>query len=228
MSPPATSAAADELAFWDSWLSTRGGRWPDEFRDRTNPGAPLHWEICETLGTPAGGTAEILDVGAGPLTSLGKAWNGRTIRVTPIDPLAPEYDRLLARHGITPPVRTVAGDATTLLERFGPDRFDLVHGRNAIDHTPDPPHAIAQMVAVARPGGAVYLSHARNEAERQGYSGMHGWNFDGRSGPGGTAFIAWSGSRTVDIGAMLPTAASVEVRLLPEWINVVIRKGRRD
>jgi len=219
------AARAEEVAFWREWVRTRGGDWPDEFAQRLDARAELHWEIREALGSPEGSRVEILDVGAGPLTSLGGLWPGRDTAITAVDPLADEYEAILREFDVTPPFRTQRGDAMTLLRQFGRGRFDLVHGRNAIDHTPDAPGAIDQMLGVARTGGVVYLSHARNEGERQRYEGMHAWNFDGEAqGSQSPRFIAWSSMGRVDIGDMLGDRAEVAVRLMPRWINVVIRK----
>ncbi len=216
---------AEEVAFWRGWLHARGGEWTREFEERVDPALPLHWEHAQAIGAPAGSTVEILDVGAGPLTSVGKVWAGRTVKITAVDPLADEYDQLLKECGITPPVRTIRGDAMGLIDQFGRDRFDMVHGRNAIDHTPDAPGAIGQMLGVTRPGGCVYLSHARNEGEKQGYEGMHAWNFDGEDrGHGGVRFVAWNAARRVDVTELMRDKAEVVVKLLPGWINVVIRK----
>lgn len=220
---------AEELRFWQAWLDSRGGAWPQEFRERLDPSLALHWEHCAALGTPEGGTALILDVGAGPLTSLGKVWPGRTVNITAVDPLATAYGLLLDERGIVPPVRTRPGNAATLSAEFGRDAFDMVHARNAIDHTEDALVAVREMLAVTRPGGCVYLSHARNEGASQGYSGMHSWNFDGEVSPdGGARFIAWNSRGRVDVTGALAADAATEVRLLPGWINVVMRKHRGE
>jgi len=216
----------EELGFWRRWFETRGDRWPQEYVLRQDLSRPLHWNLFELLGTPVGGTAEIIDVGAGPMTSLGKVWTGRTLKITAVDPLAEGYDQLLAEFGITPPVRTIKGDATRLVEQFGEGRFDLVHGHNAIDHSADSPRAVREMFAIVRPGGSVFLAHARNEGERQKYAGMHRWNFDGREVNGRTHFIVWNRSKTVDITAELGPAADIQVKVLPEWINVTMRKAK--
>jgi hypothetical protein len=41
---------------------------------------------------------------------------------------------------------------------------------------------MSQMLAVTEPGGVVMLQHLRNEGERQGYDGLHAWNFTARDG----------------------------------------------
>jgi SAM-dependent methyltransferase len=223
-SPTVPQRDDDELAFWRDWFMTKGGRWPEQYTSRQDPNLPLHWEFFAALGTPEGGTANILDVGAGPLTWLGKVWPGRKVNITAVDALAKGYDGLLAEHGITPLVRTQYGDATNLVEQFGRDRFDLVHGRNAIDHTVDAPKAVREMFAVARPGGAVYLGHKRNEGEFQRYAGMHRWNFDGVEIGGRIHFVVWNPTERIDITEELGDTATVQVTLLPEWLNVLIRK----
>jgi len=129
---------AAEIAFWNQWLATRGGQWPADFSFRTTPTAPLQPHVLAALPSSLGVTVHILDVGAGPLTYLGKQWAGHCLQITAIDPLAAEYDQLLQRYQLTPLVRTQQGFAEHLLDQFGGDRFDLVHARNSIDHSYDP------------------------------------------------------------------------------------------
>lgn len=166
----------EEINFWGHWLWTRGGEWPEEFQRRCDPTALLQPSIVAALNHAPGATVHILDVGAGPLTYLGKQWDGRTLQITAVDPLAAAYDELLKRHRVQPLVRTQKGYAERLTELFPLDSFDLVHARNCIDHSYDPVLAIRQMVAVTKPGGLVYMHHAVNEAEQQQNQGFHQWN----------------------------------------------------
>jgi SAM-dependent methyltransferase len=124
----------------------------------------------------------LIDVGAGPITSIGYTHPGVDLDITAIDPLAEEYDELLAEYGITPPVRTISGSAEELLTQFAPGSFDVAHARNCLDHGVDPVRSIRNMVRVVRPGGAVVLRHALREAVTQNYRGLHGWNFESRDG----------------------------------------------
>jgi SAM-dependent methyltransferase len=208
-----------ELAFWERWLQTGGLQWPDEYRMRLDPGRPFPTALEPFLAHLPPGPARILDVGAGPLTSLGAAHPTRQILLTATDVLAPKYDALLARYGVTPPVRTVFAEAERLVERFGPDSFDLVHAQNSIDHARDPVAAILQMLAVARPGCFVVLGHEENEAENEGYAGLHQWNFT-RSGD---AFVI-TGRRTTDVSRLLAPHADVICDLQNGWLAVQIRK----
>src|SRR5205823_466706 len=118
---------------------------------------------------PRGGMVSLADVGAGPLTWLGKSWPGRTVKIAAVDPLAEHYNRLLGEFGITPPIRTERAEAERLLTALPADHFDLVHARNTLVHSYDPLTAIGQMVAVVKPGGYVVLQHRANEGQGAGY-----------------------------------------------------------
>lgn len=52
----------------------------------------------------------------------------------------------------------VVADALRLADTFGRDRFDLVVSSECIEHVPAPDEAIAQMIAVLKPGGLLSLS----------------------------------------------------------------------
>lgn len=196
----------EEINFWNHWLWARGAEWPEEFQRRCDPKAMLHPSIAAMLKHPPGAVIHILDVGAGPLTYLGKHWDGWTLQITAVDPLAEAYDELLQKHKVQPLVRTRKGYAERLTELFPVDTFDLVHARNCIDHSYDPMLAIRQMVAVAKPGGLVYMHHAVNEAEQQKHEGFHQWNlYDA----GGDLFV---GNRAETINVTQALAGVAEVR----------------
>jgi 2-polyprenyl-3-methyl-5-hydroxy-6-metoxy-1,4-benzoquinol methylase len=52
----------------------------------------------------------------------------------------------------------VVADALNLAHHFGVASFDLVVSSECIEHTPDPPQAIREMLAVLKPGGFLALS----------------------------------------------------------------------
>jgi len=212
-----------ETAFWDHYFETKGGAWAENFADRLNPGLPLQRRPAALL--PDGAEAAILDVGAGPLTYLGKVVPGKRLHITAIDPLAGKYDAILAKHGITPLVRTEALAGEELPRRFPPDSFDLVFARNCLDHAYDPVLAIDQMVRVAKPGGHVLLEHHPNEAEERGYSDLHQWNFS--TDEGGNFAITFRGRRTVNVTARLSAIADTRCDYVDNgerWLIVTIRK----
>jgi SAM-dependent methyltransferase len=166
-----------EVGHWDIWLRTRGMADPGDFARRVAPDQPLQEHLKQLLPQSDGKPYRILDIGAGPLTTVGKVCDGRRIDLLAIDPLASVYDMLLEKNGITPPVRTKYGEAEQVAEMYAEGSFDLVHAANSLDHSHDPVAAIKAAARVVRPGGHVFLEHILNEGAREGYGGLHQWNF---------------------------------------------------
>lgn len=213
---------SDELRFWDSWLRDRP--WPDQFEFRTDPNAELQPDLAALLPRGAG-ACKLLDVGAGPLSALGKRLNGTPLEIAATDALAEHFDQLLAKNGVVPPVRTVQCNAERLSSRFGAESFDLVFCQNALDHVYDPVAAIDEMIRVLKPSGAVFLRHFENEGQREAYSGLHQWNFTVDHGD----FVIWNPRVRVNVSQHL---ASCHVHATKEkadgndadFIVAVIRK----
>ncbi len=207
-----------ELRFWQGWLGTRGGGWPQDFAQRVTPDQPLP-PILARLLRGRRGPVRVLDVGAGPLSSLGTVLPGAEVELIATDPLAALYAELCGAAGVVPPVPTRFALAEELEAFFPRDHFDLVHCRNALDHSFDPLRGIAQMLGVLRPGGHVVLLHHRNEAERERYDGFHQWNFDIREG----RFVIWNRAVELDVGTLLATPHRMTPRL-GGMVEVVIEK----
>jgi SAM-dependent methyltransferase len=165
-----------ELAFWKRWLETKGLSWPGDYAWRTNPNAELQRSITSHLGGFSGGPLRVLDVGAGPMTTVGKKFLGAPIELTAVDALADAYDQLDFPPGL-PLVRTQKCDNELLSVTFDPDSFDVVFARNTLDHGYDPVLAIKEMIKVAKPGGLIVTEHLANEALAEKWQGFHQWNF---------------------------------------------------
>jgi SAM-dependent methyltransferase len=164
-----------EIEFWDAYFSTKGLYWADSYGYRFNPDLPLQSRPAALL--PPQLEIHILDVGAGPLTYLGKKIEGKNVKITAIDPLADEYDLILNKYLIRPLVKTQKLSAEQLSKLFTPSTFDLVFARNCIDHAYSPEKAVLQMIDVVKSGCYVLLEHRQNEAENAHYYGLHQWNF---------------------------------------------------
>lgn len=206
-----------EVNFWRRYFDTKGLDWPHEFRERLDPNIPVRPEVQEFVA--AAGT-KILDVGAGPLTVMGKVCKGQRLNITAVDPLAPAYDELLRAHNLVPPVRTIKGDAEKLTDLFPLNSFDLAFAQNCLDHSYDPALAIEQMLAVTRSGGIVLLRHAVNEGTNELYRGLHQWNF---REVGGDFIIATPGRPDANMSKRLP--ASVRISYDSDgWMRVAIYK----
>jgi SAM-dependent methyltransferase len=219
-------ALPTEVEFWAEWIRTRGMDWPEDFSRRFDPGEPLQepllLAVLERLG---GDEVEILDVGAGPATWLGKTHASKRLRITAVDPLGEAYDRLLADAELEPPVRTRAVPGEQLVEVFGPGGFDVAYARNALDHSADPVRIVRAMLAVVRPGGFVVLRHFENEGETMGYEELHQWNFsvaDGR-------LVVWNARRRVDVTGELAGEARVTAAIEggsehARWVTATIER----
>jgi len=214
-----------ELQFWD-WALANGGRnWdPGEWRNATNPNFELQAELKELIPAPAGAVVRVLDVGSGPLTRVGKKWPGREVQIVPADPLAEEYNTLLARHSIRPLVPAVFAHGEKLLDRFERNNFDLAYASNSLDHTYDPVVVIQQMLAVVKPSHYVYLWHVANEGLRERYVGLHQWNFDIRKG----AFVVSDGRQTQSVTEALSGEAQISCEFQQAFgARIVVAKLRK-
>jgi SAM-dependent methyltransferase len=208
-----------ERYFWWRWIRTRGLIWPEEFQDRLDPDRPFSAHLVryiEALPDPV----RVLDVGAGPITSLGYRVPGKQLELTPVDVLAPHYDAMLRRRGVTPPVRTTYADAENMRERFPEASFDLVCAQNSLDHTSNPVAAIQEMVRLAKPDRHVVLVHAVDEAESQKYIGLHQWNLSEKDGQ----FLVWRPGQTIAVASVLGPECDVRAWREDESLHVDIYK----
>ncbi len=207
---------SDEVAFWDRWFTTRGDRWPEDFSSRLDGNREIDPDLMQGLTGKS-----VLDVGAGPMTFLGHMHDGAPLSLVACDPLAPFYAEIAAKNGIERPIETQLGFAEDLSSFFSPCQFDLVHCRNALDHSFDPVRGIEEMLIVAKPGGRIALEHATNEAEQGHYDGLHQWNFEGSSGN----FIIWNKTQRIDASELFAPYADIEVDTSRDrWISVRMRK----
>jgi SAM-dependent methyltransferase len=165
-----------EIGFWSRWLETKGGQWPWDYANRTDPRLELQQDLARLLKDFKGETPKVLDVGAGPMTFIGKIFRGRPINLVAVDALAALYDQLDFPSGL-PLIRTQNCDAEMLSQEFGTDVFDLTYSRNALDHTYDPVKAFREMVAVTKPHGIIFTDHLPREATSENWSGFHQWDF---------------------------------------------------
>jgi SAM-dependent methyltransferase len=124
----------------------------------------------------------------------------------PVDPFAEDYDRLLRRFAVEPPVRTIKAHGERLLSHFPPGSFDIAYAVNSIDHSYDPVRIIRNMLTLVRHDGVVLLRHRLNEGEHEGYVGLHQWNFDVRDGD----LVIWNHVTTQSLRHALTATGNVE------------------
>jgi SAM-dependent methyltransferase len=212
---------AHEIGWWERWIVQKGRRWPDDFRDRLDSKTPLREElIVDLLPSIAHDPVRVLDVGAGPATSLGKVHPERALEIVAVDPLADEYATLWRDAGIRPPVPTERGTGERLVERFGTAAFDIAYARNALDHMIDPLAVVEQMLAVVADGGYVVLRHSQNEATKARYRGLHQWNIALE----GSDLVVRRPRHRINLSAELAGRAVVTCRQNDEAVTCVISK----
>jgi SAM-dependent methyltransferase len=207
-----------ELAFWRDWMADPGSADDRRLDPQAGVWDPL---LLRCLALADADPVEILDVGAGPFTVVGCRHPGKVLAVTAVDPLGAEYARLIAASGLVAPVPTGTCAGEQLRTHFGDRRFDVVHARNALDHSFDPGLCIREMVAVTRIGGHVALKHHVREAESQHYHGLHQHNFDVRDG----ALVIGGRHAEATIDEICPGALAHEhVSVAGGWVEYL---GRR-
>jgi len=211
----------DEIAFWEQVLPARVATDPG-YRLRADPKAPMSDPLMNFLiGRIPEESVSIIDVGAGPLTALGKTYPGKRLRITATDPLAAEYVRIMEEAGISPPVRPIECLGEDLLDRFQPGTFDIAFARNALDHCIDPVRVIENMVDLVKDGRFVLLRHLRSVAELNLYRGLHQWNFDIEQGQ----LVIWrTGRERVDMGRVLHDTAAVDCFEEGPWVVCLLTK----
>lgn len=208
-----------ERFFWWRWIRTRGLEWPAEYAQRLDSARPLASHLVPFVeGLPS--PVRVLDVGAGPVTAIGYRLDGKSLEITAVDVLAPQYDQMLRKHGIDPPIRTRYAEGERLSEQFADDSFDLVYAQNSLDHMRDPMETIRQMVRIAKPGAHVVLVHAVDEAESQRYIGLHQWNLSEREG----RFVIWRPGQTIVVSSELGPGCGVSTKRDGETLHVDIQK----
>jgi SAM-dependent methyltransferase len=210
-----------EVAFWRRVLADRVAT-DASYKLRADPKAPISDPLLKMLiAKIPSETVSIIDVGAGPLTAVGKTYPGKEVRVTATDPLAPEYDRIMQEAGIDPPVPPIACRGEDLLDLFGPATFDVAFARNALDHCVDPVRVITNMVQLVKQDRFVLLRHLRREANTHMYLGLHQWNFDIEDGE----FVIWRTRRDkVHMDRLLSPMATVVSLEEEGWVVCVITK----
>ena len=99
--------AGDETRYWAESLLAEDAK--EVFAERLDPEAPITGSLLgRALDELSGEDVSILDVGSGPLTSVGKTYPGRRVTVVAVDPLADDYARVLSDSSLEAPVPAIA------------------------------------------------------------------------------------------------------------------------
>jgi hypothetical protein len=159
-----------EIAFWRKHLLT----WKDDpTHNRVKSNLPFQFrEYCHGANE-----YDILDVGAGPISSLGNVWEGKKLNIKAIDPLADMYNSILSEYGIVPRVVTEKLDGEKLSDSLTHDSFDFAYSRNALDHSYNPLGCIDEILKVLKVSCYCKLETFVNEGTNANWHGLHQWDF---------------------------------------------------
>ena len=98
------AALLSERRYWRRWIRTRGREWGEGLAERLDPLRPFPHDLRRELGADPPDPVRVLDVGSGPITTVGRTWPGHTVEVVAVDPLAHDYKLMLEGAGIAAPV----------------------------------------------------------------------------------------------------------------------------
>lgn len=155
-----------ELHFWRVYLPKR--------RRKHLRRSQLAGYLVDLIGDRK--EVDILDVGSGPVSTIGYVMKGVEVNLVLTDILADEYAELLEELGLTPRIKVQKQDMARLT--YDDNSFDIVNCRNALDHTENPFEAIREMARVCKVGGWIYLWHFAHMAYISRHRGLHQWNID--------------------------------------------------
>ena len=166
-------------------------------------------EHCERFRKEHGRKAQILDFGCGPVSSLAHLVHEDIADVLGVDAIADEYAELLRRHGIESPVEQRRGIGEYLDEELSGSAFDVVHVRNALEHTQAPALTWLNLFGLTREGGVIVHSHAMREATAQGFKQLHRFDLFPRKQ-----------SLWIEDGAGVKFSLTDGMPLVPRWTGV--------
>lgn len=113
---------------------------------------------------------KIAEMACGLVNTIGDSWPGVEVELICSDAHAKSFRSMWEEKGIEPLHNIHKQDMEELTYPAGV--FDIVHCRNAMDHTEDPLRAIEELKRVSNEW--VYLLHAPDQMER--FGGHHFWN----------------------------------------------------
>lgn len=113
---------------------------------------------------------KIAEVAAGLVNTIGDTWPGVDVEVVCSDKNADNFNMMWEEKGIKPLHPITHEDVEKL--SYEDNSFDIVHCRNALDHTRNPFTAIEEFKRVSKEW--VILLHAPDQMIR--YGGHHYWN----------------------------------------------------
>jgi SAM-dependent methyltransferase len=212
---------------WEKGLDHESEFWMNRLCDgnftrfRLNPDQEFQ-DYFKKIVQPAS-LVSVLDVGAGPFTEVGKKWGNTKIKITPVDPLADDYNNVIDEIGLTPLVRTIKGGFEDVDQMFPENTFDLVNIQNSLDHCVNPIKALKNCFKPLKTGCHLSVFSFINEAQYVGYIGLHQWNLFLE----GNKLIIWNPKVKIDVNEHLMDLGEVvytNIMAEKRWFQIVFKK----
>lgn len=210
-----------EVAFWRSYYGSQRRR-KDLFSwSAYGKTCELDcFDVQQYVASLPSDSVRVIDLGCALSYAMGNRFNcQKSVDVDYVDPLAHFYNRILDRYKISRP-RIKFGMIEGISGFYEPNSVDLIHVRNALDHSANPMLGILQAVEILKEGGILYLNHFKNEAVNEGYRGFHQWNITIDN----DKLIFWNNEERIDVAARLQEIASVKTAISEEGRIVAIIK----
>lgn len=211
----------DEIWFWDTYIAREGWIWKKGFKDT------ISYERKFALESYLDAECEntiLLDVGSGPFSTCGSQTEVTNLELHAVDPLAAVYKNIKKRYGIRTKIQPEFAMVERLNEKYDTNTFDIVHMRNALDHSFNPVLGLLQLLRVCKIGGKVILCHRDNEAAYERYVGFHQWNLQVE---GENSFYIWRGNKKFDVSELfgdMITLKATPAKNREELHEVIITK----
>ncbi len=213
------AAVQDELNFWKSFVKTdrfKNNWCSDQMNIELDESIRLFiiekWEFAYVNKEPF----KALDLGSGVVSILRNTVPDS--QLVSCDPLANYYSEIFnyPLNEITKPLPYRTEDLPFKEE------FDIVHMRNALDHSQNPFEAYRKMEEACKVGGHIIVSGFENEGTAEHWSGFHQWDLFTENKV--LAVKDKNGARTTIAS---DRGASVERRQLENgkwWFNWIVQK----
>lgn len=166
-------------------------------------------------------TPKFVDLGCALSYTFGTKLDGIAIEIDRVDPLASFYNKILQKYAPYRP-KIKYGMIECISACYEKNSVDLIHVRNALDHSSDPILGIMECLECLRVGGVLYLNHHRNEALREGYRGFHQYNIDFEDGK----LIVWNEKSRFNLNSLLAEFSIVDCSVTDrgEVVGVITKK----
>lgn len=200
---------SDEIFFWKHYMKNKGGRFRKGFEDVVRKNRKFLLEE-ELLSYDENTEINFIDVGSGPFSRCGFLTDRVKMNCIALDPLADIYVILKKKYNLENGINLRTGFVELLDKQFLENTFDLVHMSNALDHSFNPIIGISQLLYICKVGGKVILRHNENEAEAEGYQGLHQWNLSTNHKEHN--FMIWRHEERYNISKLFQDYAEISVK----------------